>query len=106
MSKRVGEKIRYMRIRLSKSQKEIASLLGISVAAYFKIEANKTDINISRLNQIANLFNVSPASLLLYEEPDGNGSKEIAELKSKLHECQQQVLELQNKLLVLYERTG
>lgn len=104
MSKTIGEKIRWMRVQRNKSQKEIAGLLNLSVAAYFKIEADKTDINISRLKQIAAIFDISPASLLLEEEPDSHGSKEIFALQNQLKTYRLQVLDLQTRLLTLYEK--
>lgn len=54
------------RLRQQKDQKQadLAKSLNLTVPAYSKIEAGITDINLSRLFQIAALFGVAPSSLL------------------------------------------
>ena len=46
----------------------MADLLGLSTTAYGDIERGKTDLTLSRLNQIAGVFNLSLLSLMGDEE--------------------------------------
>jgi transcriptional regulator with XRE-family HTH domain len=60
----VYEKIRFIRQFKGWSQEEMASKLGISTHAYAKIERGETDINLSRLEQIAQVVAVELPQLL------------------------------------------
>ena len=42
----------------------MADLLGLSTTAYGDIERGKTELTLSRLNQIASVLNLSPVALL------------------------------------------
>lgn len=55
----IGERIRQFRILKGLSQENMASDLGISTNAYGKYERGQTDINITRMAEICELFNVS-----------------------------------------------
>ncbi|RZL30334.1 MAG: XRE family transcriptional regulator, partial [Pedobacter sp.] len=55
----IGSNIRQLRQKNGWSQGDVAQRLKISIPAFSKIETGITDINISRLEQIANLFDVS-----------------------------------------------
>lgn len=57
------EKIKFIRLFRNWSQEEIANKLDISVNAYAKIERGETDVNISRLQQIAETLGVELADL-------------------------------------------
>ena len=59
------EKIfRTLRHQRGWSQEDIANRLGISIPAFSKIETGVTDINLSRLEQIANIYDVNVVNLL------------------------------------------
>lgn len=68
----IHEKIRFIRLFKGWSQEEMAGKLEISVNAYAKIERGETDINLSRLKQVAavlhtelsELFNLSEKSVV------------------------------------------
>jgi len=68
----IHEKIRFIRLLKGWSQEEMAGKLVISVNAYAKIERGATDINLSRLKQVAEvlhtelseLFNLSEKSVV------------------------------------------
>jgi len=60
----IYKKIKAMRILKDWSQEETASRLGIAVSSYAKIERGETDINLSRLAQIAEVMEVDLAQLL------------------------------------------
>lgn len=102
----IGLRIKHLRQKRMVRQAVIATELGISIPAYSKIETGVTDINISRLVQIAALFEVKPERLLL---DDGESTvrldvEEYKELKNRLKVMEGKVLELQGKLIKCYER--
>ena len=54
----LGEKTKTFRAAKGYSQENMAKLLNISSTAYAKIERGETDVNFSRLEQIAKAFEV------------------------------------------------
>ncbi len=60
---RVHENIRFMRLYKDWTQETMANKLGISTLAYAKIERGETDINLSRLQQIAEVMEIDLAQL-------------------------------------------
>jgi transcriptional regulator with XRE-family HTH domain len=96
--------IRLLRNKRGWSQEVIAKLLDISIPAYSKIEAGITDINLSRLEQIAAVFNLSAAQPMAYGQNDNSGKTEtLALANTKLAEREREMVELQNKVIELYE---
>ena len=103
--KNIGYNIRQLRHKLNVNQQEISKRLKISIPAYSKIETGFTDINITRLYQIADLFQVPITEIL----KDGDNhtseghSSEISELKEQLRTKEEEILKLSKKLIDLYE---
>ncbi len=64
----VHEKIRLVRQLKGWSQEEVATKLEMSPNGYGSIERGETDINLSRLEQIAALFGIKLADLLELNE--------------------------------------
>lgn len=60
-----GERIRQLRLQKGYSQENMADELGISTTAYGDIERNKTDITMSRLHRLADIFNMSTTELIV-----------------------------------------
>ncbi len=60
---RVFEKIKLMRQLKGWSQEEVAHRLGMSNSGYGSIERGETDVNLSRLEEIAKIFGVDLAEL-------------------------------------------
>ncbi len=60
----LGDKLRILRSIKGLSQENLAQMLGISLTAYAKIEQGKTDINYSRLVQIAEKLEIPLKSLV------------------------------------------
>lgn len=60
----VCEKIRLLRVSHNLTQEEMAEKLNLSPSGYAKIERCETDISVSRLEQIAQTFNLSIIDLL------------------------------------------
>ncbi len=60
----IHEKIRLIRQAKGWTQDEVAEKLELSLNAYGEIERGNSDIRLSRLEQIANLFEVDAVDLL------------------------------------------
>jgi transcriptional regulator with XRE-family HTH domain len=79
LEKIIGNKIRSLRTLKELSQENVAEMLGISITAYSKIERGETDVQLSRLNQIAQVFKVSIEEILNFGDKivhsfNGNGT--------------------------------
>lgn len=109
LAKEIGKNIRQLRLAAGKGQTEVAKALGISVAALSKIESGLTDINISRLSQIAKYFKVSVVSIIskdIVTDASQDLVEELSQLKNKLTEKDKEVMKLQQKVISLYEKLG
>lgn len=65
---KVGNKIRKIRELRNLTQEYIAYQLDISQAAYHKIESDKTNITLNRLEEIAVILEVSVIEIITFEE--------------------------------------
>jgi transcriptional regulator with XRE-family HTH domain len=103
--KTLGKKIRLLRHQKSWSQEDVAKQLEISIPAFSKIETGITDINLSRLEQISKLFEMSVVQLLTFNDQEGLESynTEVENLTQKLHEREVELIDLQKKMIELYE---
>jgi transcriptional regulator with XRE-family HTH domain len=104
-----GQKIKSLRYKNGWHQEEVAKRLGISIPALSKIEAGITDINLSRMEQIAGLFEISVVQLLTNQDEEFNRqAKQLASIKQKIEERNEEIIDLQRKVIVLFEelRTG
>lgn len=102
----LGKKIRLLRHQKGWSQEDVAKRLDISIPAFSKIETGITDVNLSRLNQISKLFGLSLVQLLSTSssEEDRQVQEELDELNRRLQEREVEVIELQKKVIELYEQ--
>jgi transcriptional regulator with XRE-family HTH domain len=103
--KALGKKIRLLRHQKGWSQEDVAKKLDISIPAFSKIETGITDINLSRLEQISNLFEMSVVQLLTFNDLDQD-QKTISELEvinKKLMDREAEVIDLQKKVIELFE---
>src|ERR1700744_5550358 len=103
-NKSIGKSIRILRHQHGWSQEDIANRLGISIPAFSKIETGVTDINLSRLEQIANIYEIDVVQLLsadmeeVEQEPSG-----LSILQKKLMDRETEIANLQRKVILLYE---
>jgi len=103
-NKSVGMNIRTLRHQHGWSQEDVANRLGISIPAFSKIETGVTDINLSRLEQIANVFEVNVVYLLAMDisevelEPSN-----LSIAQKKLVDRETEIATLQRKVILLYE---
>ncbi|MEN0054358.1 MAG: helix-turn-helix transcriptional regulator [Mucilaginibacter sp.] len=103
-NKSVGKNIRTLRHKRGWSQEDVANRLGISIPAFSKIETGVTDINLSRLEQIANIFEINVAQILVIdsEEIDLTPSN-LSIAQKKLLDRESEIANLQRKVILLYE---
>lgn len=103
-NKFVGKNIRTLRHQHGWSQEDVANRLGISIPAFSKIETGVTDINLSRLEQIANIFELNVVNLLALdaEEIDLTPSN-LSVAQKKLVDREAEIANLQRKVILLYE---
>ena len=60
----IYDKIKFMRMFKGWSQEDMAEKLEMAVSGYAKIEQGKTDVNFSRLQQIATIFGIELSDLI------------------------------------------
>src|ERR1700710_1809926 len=102
--KTVGQSIKILRIKNGWNQEYIANRLGISIPALSKIETGVTDVNLSRLEQIANIYEVTLAQLVnIYNDELAPIEFNSDILKKKLTEQEEQINALQRKVIELYD---
>lgn len=101
----IGKNIKQLRQKKNWNQSDVAKQLNISTPAFSKIETGITDVNYSRLAQIAELFEVSMATLLSHDGDHRQSARaeEIEVLKEKLNKREEEILKLQGLLIELYE---
>jgi transcriptional regulator with XRE-family HTH domain len=103
--KHIGKNIRSLRQKLGWSQADAANRLRISIPAFSKIETSITDINLSRLAQIAELFDVSVSDILAKpgETLGKTFEKELKICQEKLAASEQNVNRLQSRVIDLFD---
>jgi transcriptional regulator with XRE-family HTH domain len=103
--KALGKKIRLLRHQKGWSQEDVAKKLDISIPAFSKIETGITDINLSRLEQIAVLFEMTVVQLLTFSdsEQDQKFVNELETVNKKLLDRESEVIDLQKKVIELFE---
>jgi transcriptional regulator with XRE-family HTH domain len=94
----LGNKIRSLRTLKGFTQENMAKMLGISPTAYAKIEQDITDVNVSRLSQIAEKLNVSIADLFNVGERISNSFNNSNQGSSLI------ITNASNDILVSHER--
>ncbi|MGF7081663.1 helix-turn-helix domain-containing protein [Mucilaginibacter sp. UYCu711] len=103
-NKTIGKNIRTFRHQRGWSQEDVANRLGISIPAFSKIETGVTDINLSRLEQIANIYEVDVVQILVIdvEEVEQTPSN-LSIVQKRLLEREAEIVNLQRKVILLYE---
>jgi transcriptional regulator with XRE-family HTH domain len=100
----VGKCIRTLRHQHGWSQEDIANRLGISIPAFSKIETGVTDVNLSRLEQIANIYEVSLIQLFeAYNEQSEPQILNDSIIQNKFNNQETEIVSLQRKVIELYE---
>ncbi len=101
---KLGKKIRLLRHQKGWSQQDVAKKLEISVPAFSKMETGITDLNLSRIHQIAKLFDLTAVQLLSFSETDDVNDyvDGINSIQQKLKEREEEIIQLQTKVIDLY----
>jgi transcriptional regulator with XRE-family HTH domain len=103
--KTLGQKFKMLRQKKGLNQKSMAELLEISIPAYSKLETGITDPNFSRLLQIAEIHGMDVGQLLIVGEDDKNTQQmELEALRLKVAQLEENVIRLQGKLIVMYDK--
>jgi transcriptional regulator with XRE-family HTH domain len=103
--KALGQNIRTLRRQKGWSQEDVAMRLDISIPAFSKIETGVTDVNLSRIEQIAGAFELSIIELLTLDEPSQHRAKlDLEVINKKLLSREIEVIELQKKVIELFEQ--
>ncbi|MVN22971.1 helix-turn-helix domain-containing protein [Mucilaginibacter arboris] len=97
---KLKKKLKMLRYNNGWSQEQVSTALDISIPAYSKIETGITDINLSRLEQIAGLYNLNVVQLLTEEDPQD--FKEVVKLKNQLRQRDEEIMALQRELIRFY----
>lgn len=79
-----------LRLEHHLTQEEMAERLHLSTSAYCKIEYGETDLTLTRLNKIAQIFRLSPSTLFKFlcgdNEVDGYVQQEEGVSSQSYHE--------------------
>jgi transcriptional regulator with XRE-family HTH domain len=103
-NKTIGKNIRTFRHQLGWSQEDVANRLGISIPAFSKIETGVTDINLSRLEQIANIYELDVVQILAMDaEGVEQQPSNLSIVQKKLFDREAEIVNLQRKVILLYE---
>ncbi|WP_345949312.1 helix-turn-helix transcriptional regulator [Mucilaginibacter sp. PAMB04274] len=103
MTPSIGKKIKALRKQRGWPIRLIAAQLDISIPAYSKIETGYTDVNISRLEQIAKIFELSLVSLFTDCATTSTSSEEVSIVYEKLRTKQLEIIDLQKQLIKIHD---
>ncbi|MDR6944279.1 helix-turn-helix domain-containing protein [Mucilaginibacter pocheonensis] len=104
--KTIGQKIKYLRYQRGMSQGDVAKRIDISILALSKIENGITDINLSKLERIAALFEMSIIQLITLEDVKQDPPQHMTELETAnrlLMDHEAEIIDLQKKIIELFE---
>src|ERR1700722_7366560 len=101
----VGQNIRTLRIKNGWSLRDAARRLDISTSALSKIETGVTDVNLSRLEQIAHIFGINLVQLweLNFEDAAARETN-LSQARTKVSELESEIATFQRKVIQLYEK--
>jgi transcriptional regulator with XRE-family HTH domain len=85
----VHERIKSLREERQLTQSDLADRLGMSYQSYWKIENGKTELTITRLNQIASILNCTIAELMGFYTKDDSKNEDQIRLKQLEAEVQE-----------------
>jgi transcriptional regulator with XRE-family HTH domain len=101
----VGQNIRTLRVRYGWSLRDAARRLDISTSALSKIETGVTDVNLSRLEQIADVFEVNLIQLWELDFEDAAVREtHLTAARKKVSELESEISTFQRKVILLYEK--
>lgn len=103
---RQKDQVRLLRQQKGWTQQEVAIKLDVSIPAFSKMETGITDLNLSRLNQIAKIFDLPLLQLVSNSDTDDvkDYNSEISILNKKIQQKDDEVIQLRKKIIELYEQ--
>lgn len=103
--KHVASNLKLLRLKQGWKQGDVAKQLKISIPAYSKIESGTTDINLTRLSQLATLFNVGVWEILSIpgDIPNKAEIEALSQCRQLLAETEKELFLLQKKIILLYD---
>lgn len=101
----IGKNLKLLRHNQGWNQSVVAMHLQISIPAYSKIESGTTIVNMTRLKQMADLFNITILDLMTLNEESGIAASKtiIVNLRKKISEKDGEIIKLQIRVIDLYE---
>jgi transcriptional regulator with XRE-family HTH domain len=100
----VGRCIKTLRLMRGWSQEDMANKMNISIPAFSKIETGITDVNLSRLEQIAHICEVSLVQLFLANHKQQDEiAWQLPVFENKIATREIEIVALQRKVIELYE---
>jgi transcriptional regulator with XRE-family HTH domain len=105
-NKSLAIRIRMLRESKHLKQEYVAEQIGVSPATYSKIENGKTSLSTTRLQQIANVLQLSTTLLLAEDsiQSTDDCKKIIAQQKQQLEQGSQKIFELEQERVQSLER--
>lgn len=102
----IQTKLKLLRHDRGYRQEDVARLMGISIPAYSKMETGVTDLNYSRIVQLAVLYGLRPVQLIdpAHDPLKKDDALLLKMLQDRLAKREQQICELQSKMIALYEQ--
>jgi len=106
---KINEKIRFMRQLKEFSQEEMAEKLSLSLNGYANIERGETDVSVSRLEQIATIFDVDLLELLNFGEKTaacliGNSNNHFSNIGQNISDSKEAQFEIQKLQLIVEQQ--
>lgn len=76
-------KLRVLRIGQNWSQDQIAEKIGITQAAYAKLESGKTRLTVNRAQQLADIYEIEPKSFFSTDIIDAGDTRESSNMNNR-----------------------
>lgn len=89
-------KIKAIRIEKKLTQQDVAKLIGTNQSNYTRIESGLTALTIERIEQLAQVFEMTVSEMLHYEGGEIENS-EVSEYINKIKELELKITKLQKK---------
>ena len=101
--KTLGEKIKAIRVSKNLTQEDMSYDLDMAIGSYSKIERNITDVNFSRLEQIAKVFKISVVEIVSFGE-ENKLLKEREKLKVQLQDMEKELRKKDKEIISLQKK--
>lgn len=102
ITKDIFANIRQIRNERKLTQREVALRLNICLFSYSRMESGVVNIKISRLEQIAGIFELTVGQLINWNRPD-QSSTQLNDLHAKTERYETEILNLRRTVIRLSE---